>query len=181
MLEAREEHGCHDQICDWLLGRRHRVLGVAAFSVKRTRAQQPLPHRLFYFVLTATAAILLNGSARVMNWNRAVLPHTVLTGILGDFLVFVGLFFAIWARIALGQLECEGDLEGEPRIDSARPYRVVRHPIYSGLLLMIFGTAILVGQLGSFVVLAFCSCGLWLKLRREETLLTNSFRGIPNT
>ena len=75
---------------------------LSAFSVKRTREQQPLPHRLFYFVLTAAAAILLNGSALIINWNRAVLPHTVVTGILGDFLLFVGLFIAIWARITLG-------------------------------------------------------------------------------
>ena len=42
---------------------------------------------------------------------------------------------------------------------------------------MILGTAILVGQVGSFVVLAFYSCGLWLKLRREETLLTKQLPG----
>jgi protein-S-isoprenylcysteine O-methyltransferase Ste14 len=37
---------------------------------------------------------------------------------------------------------------------------------------MILGTAILIGQVGGFVVLAFSSCGLWVKLRREEALLT---------
>jgi protein-S-isoprenylcysteine O-methyltransferase Ste14 len=57
------------------------------------------------------------------------------------------------------------------------PYRVVRHPIYSGLLLMILGTAILVGKLGGFVVLAFSFCGLWVKLRREEALLTEQLPG----
>jgi protein-S-isoprenylcysteine O-methyltransferase Ste14 len=151
---------------------------VAAFSVKRTRAQEPLPHRMFYFVLTATAAILLNGSARVMNWNRAVLPHTVATGILGDFLVFVGLFIAIWARITLGgNWSARVTLKENHELIQRGPYRVVRHPIYSGLLLMILGTAILVGQVGSFAVLAFCFCGLWLKLRREETLLTKQLPG----
>src|SRR5215470_641068 len=75
---------------------------LSAFSVKRTREQQPLRQRLCCFVLTATAAILLNGSARITNWNRPVLPHTVATGILGDVLLIVGLFIAIWARIALG-------------------------------------------------------------------------------
>ena len=40
---------------------------------------------------------------------------------------------------------------------------------------MIIGTAILIGQVGGFVVLAFCSCGLWVKLRREEALLAKHF------
>jgi protein-S-isoprenylcysteine O-methyltransferase Ste14 len=151
---------------------------IAAFSVKRTRAQPPMPHRLFYFVLTATAAILLNGSARVLNWNRAFLPHTVITGLVGDFLVFVGLLIAIWARITLGNnWSAKVTLKENHELIQRGPYRAVRHPIYSGLLLMILGTAILIGQVGSFLVLAFSTCGLWLKLRREEILLTQHLPG----
>jgi protein-S-isoprenylcysteine O-methyltransferase Ste14 len=149
---------------------------LSAFSVKRTREQQPLPHRLSYFVLTAAAAILLNGSARITNWNRAVLPHTVVTGILGDVLLFVGLFIAIWARITLGgNWSARVTLKENHELIQRGPYRVVRHPIYSGLLLMILGTAILIGQVGGFVVLAFSACGLGVKLRREEALLTKHF------
>src|SRR5262245_4894947 len=83
------------------------VVGIAvwillAFSVKRTRTQQPLRHRLVYLVLTAVAAILLSRSAWKTNWHRAVFPHTVVTGILGDFLLLMGLLIAVWARISLG-------------------------------------------------------------------------------
>ena len=146
---------------------------LSAFWVKRTRVQQPLPHRLFYLVLTATAALLLNRSARILNWNRAVLAHTVVTGILGDFLVFVGLFIAIWARITLGRnWSARVSLKENHELIQRGPYRLVRHPIYSGLLLMLVGTAVLVGQVGGFLVLVFCFCGFWVKLRREEALLT---------
>jgi protein-S-isoprenylcysteine O-methyltransferase Ste14 len=146
---------------------------LSAFSVKRTKAQQPLLHRLCYFVLTAAAAILLNGSARMTNWNRAIFPHTVVTGILGDFLLLVGLFIAVWARITLGSnWSAKVTLKENHELIQRGPYRVVRHPIYSGLLLMILGTAILIGQVGGFVVLGFCACGLWVKLRREEAWLT---------
>jgi len=151
---------------------------LSAFSVKRTKEQQPLPHRLFYFVLTAAAAILLNGSAQITNWNRAVLPHTVVTGILGDFLLFVGLFIAIWARITLGgNWSARVTLKEDHELITGGPYRVVRHPIYSGLLLMILGTAVLVGRVGAFVVLGFCCCGFWMKLRQEETLLSRHLPG----
>lgn len=149
---------------------------VSAFSVKRTRVRQPLPHRLFYLVLTATAALLLNGSARMLNWNRALLAHTVVTGCLGDLLVFVGLFIAIWARITLGgNWSARVTLKENHELIERGPYRVVRHPIYSGLLLMILGTAVLVGQVGGFLVLLFCFCGFWVKLRREDALLSKHF------
>src|SRR5262245_16179593 len=49
---------------------------------------------------------------------------------------------------------------------------MVRHPIYSGLLLMILGTAILGGQASGFVALLIVFCGFWVKLRQEEALLT---------
>jgi protein-S-isoprenylcysteine O-methyltransferase Ste14 len=151
---------------------------VSAFSVKRTRAQQPLPHRLLYLVLIAVAAVLLNGSARIIHWNRAVLPHPVVTGILGDFLVLVGLFIAIWARVTLGgNWSARVTLKEDHELIERGPYRVVRHPIYSGLLLMILGTAALVGQVGGFVALVICFCGFWVKLRQEEALLTKHLPG----
>ena len=57
------------------------------------------------------------------------------------------------------------------------PYRVVRHPIYSGLLLMMLRTIVLVGRVGGFLALAICFCGFWVKLRREEALLTKHLPG----
>ncbi len=101
-----------------------------------------------------------------------------MTGIPGDVLVLIGLFIAISARIALGgNWSARVTLKENHELIERGPYRLVRHPIYSGLLLMILGTAIVVGQVGSFVVLAFCSFGLWVKLRREEALLTKHLPG----
>jgi hypothetical protein len=74
---------------------------VTAFSVKRTRAQQPLLLRLSYLVLTVVAVLLVHGSARIVNWNRVARPPTLAIGILGDFFVLVGLLIAIWARVTL--------------------------------------------------------------------------------
>jgi protein-S-isoprenylcysteine O-methyltransferase Ste14 len=42
---------------------------------------------------------------------------------------------------------------------------------------MFLGTAILIGQVGGFVVLAFCFCGLSVKLRREGALLAKHLPG----
>jgi protein-S-isoprenylcysteine O-methyltransferase Ste14 len=151
---------------------------VAAFWAKRTRAQQPLADRLWYLALTVVAAVLLNGSVRIIHWNRAVLPHTLATGILGDFLALVGLFIAIWARVTLGgNWSARVALKEDHQLIQRGPYRVVRHPIYSGLLLMILGTAVLAGQVSGFVALGICFGGFWVKLRQEEALLTAHLPG----
>jgi protein-S-isoprenylcysteine O-methyltransferase Ste14 len=151
---------------------------VSAFSVKRTRAQQPLPHRLLYLTFNTVAAVLLTKSARIIHWNRAVLPHTVVTGILGDFLLLVGLLIAIWARVTLGgNWSSRVTLKEDHELIESGPYRVVRHPIYSGLLLMILGTAVLAGHVGGFIALTICFCGFWVKLRQEEALLTKYLPG----
>ena len=150
---------------------------ISAFSVKRTKAKEPLPHRL-YLVLVLVAAALLNGSVRIIHWNRAVLPHTVATGILADFLVLVGLLIALWARVTLGgNWSARVTLKEGHELVETGPYRVVRHPIYSGLLLMVLGTVVLAGQTSGFIALVISFCGVWIKLRREEALLTNHLPG----
>jgi protein-S-isoprenylcysteine O-methyltransferase Ste14 len=151
---------------------------VSAFSVKRTKARQPLWDRSLYVLFIAVAAVLLSGSTRAIPWNHAVLPHTLGTGILADFLVLVGLFIAIWARVTLGgNWSGRVTLKENHELIQSGPYRVVRHPIYSGLLLMILGTAILAGQVNSFFAPVISFGVLWMKLRQEEVLLTKHLPG----
>jgi protein-S-isoprenylcysteine O-methyltransferase Ste14 len=151
---------------------------VSAFSVKRTKARQPLRDRLPYLVLTIVVVLLLRWSIRLIQLNRAVLPHNLATGLLADLFALVGLFIALWARAALGgNWSARVTLKENHELIQHGPYRLVRHPIYSGLLLMILGTAILAGQASGFVALAICFCGFWLKLRQEEALLTRHLPG----
>ena len=151
---------------------------VSAFWVKRTRTQQPLPHRLWYLLFNAVAAVLLISTVRIIHWNRALLPHTIVTEVLGAILVLFGTFIAIWARVTLGgNWSSRVTLKEDHELIERGPYRVVRHPIYSALLLMILGTAILAGQVGGFVALVICFCGFWVKLRQEEALLTKHLSG----
>jgi protein-S-isoprenylcysteine O-methyltransferase Ste14 len=151
---------------------------VSAFFVKRTKARQPLLQRLFYLVLTAVAVVLINASARRINMDRAVLPHTLVTGIVADLLALVGLSIAIWSRVTLGgNWSGRVTLKENHELIQRGPYRLVRHPIYSGLLLMVLGTAILAGRVGAFIALVVCFCGFWVKLRQEERLLAQHLSG----
>ncbi len=134
--------------------------------------------RLVYLWLTAVVAVLLNGGIRAVNLTRVVLPHTLGTVIVADAIVLAGLVIAIWARIVLGaNWSARVTLKENHELIQRGPYRLVRHPIYSGLLLMILGTAILVGHVGGFVAVVICFCGFWIKLRQEEALLTKHLPG----
>ena len=87
-------------------------------------------------------------------------------------LTLAGLLFVWWARIHLGRLWSDWVVKkaGHHVVDTG-PYRLVRHPIYSGLILAAFATAIEKGTsfalLGAATItLAFCT-----KARREERFL----------
>jgi protein-S-isoprenylcysteine O-methyltransferase Ste14 len=174
-----EEFGSDRQNLDGLLGRGHRVLDCLGFlceadtsaAATAAKAILPRPHRV-------VAVVLINTSTRRINLDRAVLPHTLVTGIVADVLALVGLSLAIWARVTLGgNWSARVTLKENHELIQRGPYRLVRHPIYSGLLLMILGTAVLAGRVGGFIALAFCFCGFWVKLRQEERLLAQHLSG----
>jgi protein-S-isoprenylcysteine O-methyltransferase Ste14 len=151
---------------------------VWAFRVKRTKAWQPLSERLIYLLFIGVAAVLLNGRVGTTLMTQRVLPQGIPIRILADVLVVLGLLIAIWARVTLaGNWSAQVTLKENHELIQRGPYRFVRHPIYSGLLLMILGTAVIAGQLGGFVALAICGIGLWVKLRQEEKLLTQHLPG----
>ena len=159
-------------VCIWL---------ISALSVKPTKERQPFPGRLLYLLLVIVVAILLSRKIlqlQLAQLARTVLPHTLWTGLLADVIVLAGLVVAVWARVVLGgNWSARVTLKEEHELIQRGPYRIVRHPIYSGLLLMILGTTVLVGQVSGFVALLIWFCGVWIKLRQEEDLLTRRLPG----
>jgi len=105
-----------------------------------------------------------------------VVPHTTSSACSGVFLCVSGLVFAIWARLILGR-NWSGVVtlkEGHELIERG-PYRVVRHPIYTGILAMLAGTAIALGYFGSFIGFLLVFVSFWVKLKREEDLMLKHF------
>jgi protein-S-isoprenylcysteine O-methyltransferase Ste14 len=64
----------------------------------------------------------------------------------------------------------------EPELVTSGPYRFVRHPIYSGLLLAVLGTALAV-SLYWLIALSFLVAYFTYSATVEERLLTTSFPG----
>ena len=58
---------------------------------------------------------------------------------------------------------------------STGPYALVRHPIYTGLLVALAGTALYNGRWQGLLGLALFTISFWLKARSEENLLEREF------
>ncbi len=84
-----------------------------------------------------------------------------------------GILFAWWARIHLGTL-WSGNVtrKADHRIVDSGPYGIVRHPIYTGLLLALLATAAAKGTIPGIAGFASLLLGIWMKARLEERWLT---------
>lgn len=95
---------------------------------------------------------------------------------MGVVLCGLGVGFAIWARNVLG-----GNWSGKVMIQKEHSlikeghYGLVRHPQYTGFLLALFGTALVLGQIFGFVWDLFLMVGLIAKSKQEEKILANEF------
>jgi protein-S-isoprenylcysteine O-methyltransferase Ste14 len=55
------------------------------------------------------------------------------------------------------------------------PYRIVRNPIYTGILIAFVGAAIAIGELLAFVALVIGFVSVWVKIKAEEEILLEKF------
>jgi protein-S-isoprenylcysteine O-methyltransferase Ste14 len=83
-----------------------------------------------------------------------------------------GLLFTWWARSHLGRLWSDRVVRkaGHHVVDTG-PYRLVRHPIYSGLIFVAFATAIQKGTSFALLGAAIVALAFYIKARREERFL----------
>ncbi|HEX3809217.1 MAG TPA: isoprenylcysteine carboxylmethyltransferase family protein [Rhizomicrobium sp.] len=87
-------------------------------------------------------------------------------------LMIVGFAFAWWARIYLGKL-WSGNIttKADHRVVDRGPYAIVRHPIYTGILIAVLGTMIAKGTVAGIAGAVIITLGLWIKARLEEKFL----------
>ena len=79
--------------------------------------------------------------------------HNVIIAAIGAVLSTCGIALAVWARLHLGRnWGMPMTQRAEPELVTSGPYRFVRHPIYSGLLAAMLGTALVDNLLGLIVV-----------------------------
>ncbi len=90
-------------------------------------------------------------------------------------IVVVGIGFAIWARFTLGKnWSPRPSMKERHELVTSGPYAYVRHPIYTGMLFAVFGTA-LTGSYFAILVLALASLVFLSRIPREEKIMLDLF------
>ena len=149
---------------------------VAAFGAKRTVEKQSLLSALAHRIPVVLGWWFLAYTRLAPSMNRIVIPRTVLSQVAGVSICASGLFFTLWARRTLaGNWSSDVTFKRDHELIRTGPYGIVRHPIYTGLLVMCLGTAIEIGAVRGALSLLLVGIGFWIKLTQEERLLLRHF------
>lgn len=107
---------------------------------------------------------------------QRLLPAGPVSFFSGAVVTALGLAFAAWARVHLGR-NWSGivTLKQDHELIRSGPYAWVRHPIYSGLLLALIGSAIARGEWRGVLAVAIAAAAFWVKLRLEERWMVETF------
>ena len=150
---------------------------VAARNAKRDRRQESALSRAGHIVPLIVAGVLLWLPTLPGGFLCGrILPATAATYFTGVAVLILGLAFAIWARRVIGR-NWSGivTVKQDHELVRTGPYRWVRHPIYTGLLLAFVGTAIARGEWRGVLAVLIVFVALWRKLRLEERWMIETF------
>lgn len=156
----------------WLWGGWVASWWLAALVRNKTVAR-PAEGSFGYRAIPALGAILLfvvrfrGPLADRLTWHPSTVLGWTLVGVTA-----LGFAFAWWARIHLGRLWSSGVTRKEHhRVIDSGPYRLVRHPIYTGICLSAFATGALQGTVIALIGAATMTYGFYYKARIEERFL----------
>ena len=127
-------------------------------------------------ILALTFTLLLSSWLRIGWLGLRFMPETSIAIDLGLALTAAGLALCVWARLTLGDYWSDKVvLTVDHRLVQNGPYSRLRHPIYSGVLLAIAGTALAIGEWRGVAAFALLGANYWVKARREDRILSARF------
>jgi protein-S-isoprenylcysteine O-methyltransferase Ste14 len=139
--------------------------------------QQPAFARIFKIaaMLVTFVAIYRPQWLHLQAPSSAPLP---LQAAIGVVMCGAGLLLLISSRVALGKNWSDlVVLKQDHELVQSGPYRWIRHPLYSGLILALLGSSLTAGGRGGYTITAVCFVGLFIKSRKEEALLARRLPG----
>lgn len=150
---------------------------VAAASAKATQRDEPWGERMSH-VLPLMIGGFLIGKPSLLGAAMAqrIMPATPAWQWIAIILVACGLGFAALARVWLGRnWSAMVTLKENHELIRSGPYALARHPIYTGILLALLGTALAIGAGSAIAGFALMIVAFVLKLRIEERFMAAQF------
>jgi protein-S-isoprenylcysteine O-methyltransferase Ste14 len=150
---------------------------ISALSSKAAKKTESGAERLQRMVPLAVAYVLLFYQRATFGWlDKRFVPDSSAAAVLGVSLTAAGVAFAIWARWHLGaNWSAIVSIREQHELIRSGPYRRVRHPIYTGMLLAMAGTALVLGEMRGLLAFAITLFAFYWKARKEEAWLTREF------
>jgi protein-S-isoprenylcysteine O-methyltransferase Ste14 len=110
------------------------------------------------------------------NSTYRFVPDTTAAKVIGVVITFLGLGFAVWARVHLGKYWSGNvTIKVEHKLIRTGPYKWVRNPIYTGIIIAVVGSVIADGQILALLSIVCIVIGFLIKIRMEEKFLLEEF------
>lgn len=151
---------------------------VAGISSKRSVRTQTGSSRLFQAGLIFIGVMIFNlNHWFVSGWpSTRIIPREAAFILGGAIITVAGMLFCAWARVILGtNWSSAVTVKQNHELVRRGPYQIVRHPIYTGFLIALFGTAFVYGFTGCFVGVLVIGFAFWLKSQTEEQFMVQQF------
>jgi protein-S-isoprenylcysteine O-methyltransferase Ste14 len=154
--------------------------GISALSAKRSLGITPWWRQSLLrggVVVLILVVLHFTGAGRVLRAVHAYQAQSVFLGAIGAALVLLGIGIAVYARVYLGRnWGMPMSRKEEPELVTGGPYAFVRHPIYTGIILAMLGSAIGQSLVWAVLLIAFAPYFVY-SARREEELMCEQFPG----
>jgi len=141
----------------------------SATTEKRLGTKRELSYRLMLVAGAVVLAIPAHGYRGPLRlWHVTRSEAWLCCALIG-----VGIAFSWWAHVHLGKLWSGAIVtKSAHRVVDTGPYALVRHPIYTGMLLAVYATTAAKGTVPGVIGAIIVTLGLWMKAALEERWLS---------
>jgi protein-S-isoprenylcysteine O-methyltransferase Ste14 len=149
----------------------------AALQTKTTVRREAGARRIIYLILVISAFALVY--SRYFNkgfLSAKIFNPVVYTEYAGLILCIASIVFAIVARWWLGK-NWSGTVtvKKDHELIQTGPYRITRHPIYTGIFMGLTGAALIQAEIKDIIALVLLFTGLHIKMIKEEKFMAETF------
>ena len=150
---------------------------TAGLKTKAVQTHEPHLYRFTRLgILCAVFVLLFWSKTSIGILGKRFLPAVSAISCLGFMGALTGLAVALWARIHLGQYWSDKVvLKVDHQLIRSGPYAHMRHPIYSGVLLGVLGTALVLGKWRGLLAFVLLLTNYSIKAKKEEQILAARF------